>query len=111
MEFKNISVLWTTRRGRAAPPVERKFGGTVSAVFQPAEEDEPSGGRRVVEEGLLDDIAAAICVHVDPYTQSGKVAVRPGPYTLACDTFDVRVTGSAAHAAKPYEGVDAIAVA
>ncbi|BCG94992.1 M20 metallopeptidase family protein [Mesorhizobium sp. 131-2-1] len=87
------------------------FGGTVRLIFQPAEEDEPSGGRRVVEEGLLDDIDAAVCVHVDPYTQSGKVAVNAGPYTLACDTFDVRVTGSTAHAAKPYEGVDAIAVA
>jgi amidohydrolase len=87
------------------------FGGTVRLIFQPAEEDEPSGGKRVVEEGLLDDIDAAICVHVDPYTPSGKIAVASGPYTLACDTFDVVVTGSAAHAAKPYEGIDAIAVA
>ncbi|MBZ9992004.1 amidohydrolase [Mesorhizobium sp. BH1-1-5] len=87
------------------------FGGTVRLIFQPAEEDEPSGGKRVVEEGLLDDVDAAICVHVDPYTPSGKVAVGSGPYTLACDTFDVLVTGSAAHAAKPYEGVDALAVA
>ncbi|MDX8460336.1 M20 metallopeptidase family protein [Mesorhizobium humile] len=87
------------------------FGGTVRLVFQPAEEDEPSGGKRVVEEGLLDDVDAAICVHVDPYTPSGKVAVGSGPYTLACDTFDVLVTGSAAHAAKPYEGIDALTVA
>ncbi|WP_217577290.1 M20 family metallopeptidase [Mesorhizobium sp. GbtcB19] len=87
------------------------FGGTVRLIFQPAEEDEPSGGRRVVEEGLLDDVDAAICVHVDPYTPSGKVAVGSGPYTLACDTFDVLVTGSAAHAAKPYEGIDALTVA
>lgn len=87
------------------------FGGTVRLIFQPAEEDEPSGGRRVVEEGLLDDVDAAICVHVDPYTPSGKIAVGAGPYTLACDTFDAVVTGSAAHAAKPYEGIDAITVA
>ncbi|CDX58196.1 Uncharacterized hydrolase y4tI [Mesorhizobium plurifarium] len=87
------------------------FGGTVRLIFQPAEEDEPSGGKRVVEEGLLDDVDAAICVHVDPYTPSGKVAVGSGPYTLACDTFDVLVTGSAAHAAKPHEGIDALAIA
>ncbi|KQU79684.1 amidohydrolase [Mesorhizobium sp. Root102] len=87
------------------------FGGTVRLIFQPAEEDDPSGGKRVVEEGLLDDIDAAICVHVDPYTPTGKIAVSSGPYTLACDTFDVVVTGSAAHAAKPYEGIDAIPVA
>ncbi|MBZ9676770.1 M20 family metallopeptidase [Mesorhizobium sp. ES1-1] len=87
------------------------FGGTVRLIFQPAEEDEPSGGRRVVEEGLLDDVDAAICLHVDPYTPSGKIAVGAGSYTLACDTFDAVVTGSPAHAAKPYEGVDAITVA
>ncbi|BCH10427.1 amidohydrolase [Mesorhizobium sp. 131-3-5] len=87
------------------------FGGTVRLIFQPAEEDSPSGGKRVVEEGLLDDVDAAICLHVDPYTPSGKIAVRSGPCTLACDTFDAVVIGEAAHAAKPYEGIDAIAVA
>ena len=87
------------------------FGGTVRLIFQPAEEAEPLGGRRVVEEGLLDDVDGAIGIHVDPYTPSGKIAVGSGPYTLACDIFDAIVTGSSAHAAKPSEGVDAIAAA
>ncbi|MER8933037.1 MULTISPECIES: M20 metallopeptidase family protein [Mesorhizobium] len=39
------------------------------------------------------------------------VGTGASPYTLACDTFDAVVTGSAAHAAKPHEGVDALAVA
>ncbi len=87
------------------------FGGTVRFIFQPAEEAEPLGGRRVVEEGLLDDIDAAIGIHVDPYTPTGKIAVGSGPYTLASDIFDVVVSGASAHAAKPAEGVDAISVA
>ena len=87
------------------------FGGTVRLIFQPAEEAEPLGGRRVVEEGLLDDVDGAIGIHVDPYTASGKIAVGSGPYTLACDIFDATVTGVSAHAAKPSEGVDAIAAA
>jgi amidohydrolase len=87
------------------------FGGTVRMIFQPAEEAEPLGGRRVVEEGFLDDVDGAIGIHVDPYTASGKIAVGTGPYTLACDIFDAVVTGSSAHAAKPSDGVDAIAVA
>ena len=87
------------------------FGGTVRLIFQPAEEAEPLGGRRVVEEGLLDDVDGAIGIHVDPYTPSGKIAVGSGPYTLACDIFDAIVTDSSAHAAKPSEGVDAIAAA
>ncbi|WP_245497090.1 amidohydrolase, partial [Mesorhizobium sp. M5C.F.Ca.IN.020.32.2.1] len=90
---------------------KQSFSGTVRIIFQPAEEAEPLGGRRVVEEGLLDDVDAAIGIHVDPYTATGKIAVGGGPYTLACDIFDITVTGNSAHAAKPSEGVDAIAVA
>lgn len=90
---------------------KQEFSGTVRMIFQPAEEAEPVGGRRVVAEGLLDDIDAAIGIHVDPYTASGKIAVGVGPYTLASDIFDVSVTGNAAHAAKPSEGIDALVVA
>lgn len=86
------------------------FGGTVRFVFQPAEEAEPLGGRRIVEEGHLDGIDAAIGIHVDPYLETGRVAVGAGPYTLASDIFDITVQGTAAHAAKPHEGIDAIAI-
>jgi len=87
------------------------FAGTVRIIFQPAEEAEPLGGRRVVEEGLLDDVAYVLGIHVDPYIPTGTIAVREGPYTLASDIFTIRVHGRAAHAAKPSEGVDAIVVA
>ncbi|HYM99171.1 MAG TPA: amidohydrolase, partial [Aestuariivirgaceae bacterium] len=87
-----------------------KFRGTVRLIFQPAEEAEPLGGRRIVEEGLLDDVDAAIGIHVDPYLETGKIAVASGSYTLAADGFDIEVRGIAAHAAKPHEGVDGIAI-
>lgn len=38
---------------------KQSFSGTVRIIFQPIDEAEPLGGRRVVEEGLLDDIDAA----------------------------------------------------
>ncbi|MFO0993304.1 MAG: amidohydrolase [Hyphomicrobiales bacterium] len=69
------------------------------------------GGRRVVAEGLLDDVEAAIGIHVDPYLETGKIAVAAGPYTLASDIFDIVVTGKSAHAATPHEGIDALAIA
>ena len=88
-----------------------RFSGTVRIIFQPAEEAEPLGGRRVVAEGLLDDVDAALGIHVDPYLDVGRIAVAPGPYSLASDIFDVAILGRSAHAAKPAEGVDAIAIA
>jgi len=88
-----------------------EFSGTIRFIFQPAEEAEPLGGRRVIAEGLLDDVEAAIGIHVDPYLETGKVAVAAGPYTLASDIFDIEVLGKSAHAATPQQGIDALAIA
>jgi amidohydrolase len=86
------------------------FRGTVRFIFQPAEEDEPLGGRRVVEEGGIDDVEAVVGIHVDPDLDTGRIAVPSGSVTLACDTFDTLVRGVSSHAARPHEGVDAIAI-
>ena len=86
------------------------FGGTVRFIFQPAEEAEPLGGRRIVEEGFLDDMDAAIGIHIDPFLATGRVAVGAGPYTLASDIFDIVISGRSAHAAQSSKGIDAIAI-
>ena len=87
-----------------------RFSGTVRLIFQPAEEAEPLGGRRIVESGLLDDVEAAIGIHVDPYLAVGQIALDSGPYTLASDIFDIVLSGRSAHAAKPAERIDTIAI-
>jgi amidohydrolase len=88
-----------------------ELAGTARCIFQPAEEAEPLGGRRVVEEGHLDGVAGAIGIHVDPTLPTGVIGVQPGVYSCASDEFDIEVRGASAHAAKPHEGVDAIAIA
>ena len=92
MVFATAAALHATRHS---------FSGTVRLIFQPAEEAEPLGGRRIVESGLLDDVEAAIGIHVDPYLPVGQVALDGGPYTLASDIFDIVLSGRSAHAAKP----------
>jgi amidohydrolase len=87
------------------------FSGTVRIIFQPAEEAEPLGGLRIVEEDqLLEDVDASIGIHVDPYLETGKLGASSGAFTLASDIFDIVIKGRSAHAAKPNEGIDAIAV-
>lgn len=100
-----VAAAMTIHRRRA------DFSGTVRIIFQPAEEAEPLGGRRVVEGGLLDDVSYVLGIHVDPYIPTGNIAVREGQYTLASDIFTLQVKGRAAHAATPSQGIDAIAVA
>jgi amidohydrolase len=84
--------------------------GSVRFLFEPAEEAEPLGARRMIAEGCLNGVNAVIALHVDPGLPTGTVGVRSGAYTCSSDEFEIEVTGTSAHAALPHEGVDAIAV-
>ncbi|MDO5632140.1 MAG: M20 family metallopeptidase [Paracoccus sp. (in: a-proteobacteria)] len=86
------------------------FSGSVRFIFQPAEEAAPTGAPRIIAEGWLDSVDSAIGLHVDPYLDSGLIAVGAGPYTLACDDFDLVIHAAQTHAAKPHEGIDGISV-
>jgi amidohydrolase len=97
--------------GAASLALGRPPAGTLRFVFQPAEEAEPLGGRRVVAEGGLDGAVAAIALHVDPSLPAGAVGLRAGPSMASSDEFTIRVTGGAGHAGWPHEAVDAIAAA
>ncbi|MCB0172688.1 MAG: amidohydrolase, partial [Anaerolineae bacterium] len=64
--------------------------GTVRLLFQPSEEDQDdedkSGGMRMVEEGALDGLDAVFGLHVDTGLPVGTVATRPGPMMASADT-------------------------
>ncbi len=90
----------------------RDFDGTVTFIFQPAEEHE-GGGRLMVEEGLFDrfPVEAVYGMHNMPGLPAGTFAMRPGAIMAARDTFEVTVTGRGSHAAMPHQGIDPIVVA
>jgi amidohydrolase len=89
--------------------------GTVRLLFQPSEEGQDeegkSGGRRMVEEGALQGLAAVFGLHVDPGLDVGTVATRPGPMMASADIFSITLHGASAHAARPHQGLDTIALA
>lgn len=93
-----------------------KLKGTVTFLFQPAEEGAPSGEEGgadlMVKEGALDNpsVGAVFGFHVWP-ENVGTVLVAPGNVTAASDTFTITVKGKSAHAARPHEGVDAVVIA
>ncbi len=90
----------------------RDFDGTVTFIFQPAEEHE-GGGRLMVEQGLFErfPVEAVYGMHNMPGQPAGTFAMRPGAIMAACDTFEVTVTGRGSHAAMPHQGIDPIVVA
>ncbi len=93
--------------------VKERLNCNVVVLFQPAEEANPIGGARpVVEAGFLagQGIDEMYGLHVWPSLPVGEIEVRPGPIMAASDRFRIEVRGTAAHAAEPHLGVDAIAI-
>lgn len=90
--------------------------GSVKFIFQPASEGgeagKDPGAPGMIAEGVLDNppVRAVIGFHVWP-EPLGRVYVSGGPILAGADWFQVTVKGRTAHAARPYEGIDAIALA
>ena len=89
--------------------------GTVRLLFQPSEEGQDdegkSGGMRLVDEGALAGLDAVFGLHVDANLNVGTVATRSGAMMASADSFSMTLHGSAAHAARPHQGLDTIALA
>jgi amidohydrolase len=84
--------------------------GRIRFAFQPAEEG-GQGADRMIEEGALDGVDAAIGLHLWNYLPLGRVAVSTGPTMAASDIFTIEVRGRGGHAAKPHECVDPVVIA
>ncbi|MGY3079402.1 amidohydrolase [Bradyrhizobium sp. LM6.10] len=92
----------------------RNFKGCVALIFQPAEEVElPSGGLRMVQEGIMDrfSISKIFGMHNAPGTEVGKFSICGGPIMASQDDFDIIVKGRDGHAAKPHETIDPVVIA
>ncbi len=79
-------------------------------IFQPAEETNV-GANEMIEAGALDGVDAIIALHVDSSRRVGRIGVRVGPLTAACDEMHVSIEGRGGHAARPHESLDPIASA
>lgn len=81
--------------------------GRVRLVFQPAEEL-PGGAREVIAAGRLEQVERIFALHCDPRLEVGKVGLRAGPITAACDQVLVRLAGAGGHTARPHLTADLV---
>lgn len=86
-----------------------QWRGTVKYVFQPAEEG-GGGALRMVEEGVLDGVDAALALHIWLGMESGVVGVVPGPLMASAGEFEITIRGRGGHGAMPHETIDAVLV-
>ncbi|NYH51910.1 MULTISPECIES: M20 family metallopeptidase [Nocardiopsis] len=75
--------------------------GRVRLVFQPAEEL-PGGAVEVVNAGALEGVDRIFALHCDPRLMVGRVGLRTGGITAACDQLMVRLSGPGGHTARPH---------
>mgnify|MGYP003384668675 CR=1 FL=1 len=88
--------------------------GKVRFLFQPAEESVNeqglSGASLMMRQGAVDGLGALFGLHVFPDVPSGFVAIQPGSFLAACDSFDLTIFGKGGHAACPESTVDAVVI-
>ncbi|MES0099235.1 M20 aminoacylase family protein [Mesorhizobium sp. M0019] len=92
----------------------RNFKGCVALIFQPAEEPEfPTGGFRMVQEGIMDRFAISqvFGMHNVPGIEVGKFAICDGPIDGSQDDFDIVVKGRGGHASSPHRTIDPVVIA
>ncbi|QOV47726.1 amidohydrolase [Streptomyces chromofuscus] len=88
------------RQGRLPQPVR--------LVFQPAEEVLPGGAADAIDCGVLDGVKRMIAVHCDPRVDAGKIGLREGPITSACDRLEIALDGPGGHTARPHLTTDLV---
>ncbi|UYG02034.1 M20 family metallopeptidase [Halomonas sp. LR3S48] len=90
----------------------RNFVGTVTLIFQPAEEG-LGGARRMLAEGLFERFPCdeIYGLHNDPLSEPGQVSITPGPAMAGATFFDIKVEGTGSHAAMPHQSEDPIVIA
>ncbi|MGC5361300.1 amidohydrolase [Streptomyces sp. DT24] len=82
--------------------------GPVRLLFQPAEEVLPGGAADAIGAGVLDGVGRIIGVHCDPKVDVGRIGLRVGAITSACDRVDITLDGAGGHTARPHLTTDLV---
>ncbi|MER5731117.1 amidohydrolase [Streptomyces sp. NPDC002138] len=83
----------------------------VRLLFQPAEEVLPGGATEAIDSGALDGVGKMIAVHCDPRVDAGRIGLRAGAITSACDRLEVTLEGAGGHTARPHLTTDLVTAA
>ena len=103
----HATILLGTGLFLAAQAEAGALPGRVRLIFQPAEEV-PGGALDVLAAGGIAGVDRIFALHCDPRLDVGKIGIRTGPITAACDKITVRVTGPGGHTARPHLTADLV---
>ncbi|EJC83257.1 amidohydrolase [Rhizobium leguminosarum bv. trifolii WSM2297] len=91
----------------------RRFYGTVTLIFQPAEEaGAVSGAPAMIADGLFERFPFDVIygMHNHPGAPEGTFLMRSGPLMAAADTAEITIKGKGGHASRPHLTIDPVVV-
>ncbi|MEC0369358.1 M20 metallopeptidase family protein [Paenibacillus chibensis] len=97
-----------------------RIRGTVRFVFQPAEEGAApspldgrllSGGRDMIDAGVLEGVDRCFALHVMPELPAGMLGIHEHEAMAASSHFKIRFAGTPGHHSAPHRAVDALQMA
>lgn len=90
--------------------MKSEIKGKVKLLFQPAEET-AQGAKKMIQDGVLDDVDAIFGAHLWSELPVGKISVQSGSRMAAVDFFKILVQGKGGHGSMPHQGVDSVVAA
>ena len=85
--------------------------GTVTVVFQHAEEVPPGGAIEMVATGSFDDFDYMYGFHLWGFQPTGTIDIKEGPASANSDLFRMTIHGRGGHASVPHETTDPVILA
>ncbi len=89
---------------------ERDLPGTITLLFQPAEE-RGAGAQKMVDGGALAEVDEVYGYHNWPTIPLGRAGCIPGALMAANGEFDLVIAGRGGHASMPHEAIDPLVAA
>ncbi|ABB74156.1 hippurate hydrolase [Nitrosospira multiformis ATCC 25196] len=108
----DMHVAWLVGATTLLAQARNTWGGTLMAVFQPAEET-AEGAQAMIDDGLFNrfpmpDVVLGQHVMVGP---AGNIGGRAGSITSAADSLQIRLFGRGAHGSMPQASIDPVVMA
>ncbi|MFD2830519.1 amidohydrolase [Corticicoccus populi] len=85
--------------------------GSISFIFQFAEEVQPGGAVSMVEDNVLDGIDKVYGQHYWSQYNTHEIHAKAGPIIASPDMFVITINGVGGHAAHPHNSVDPVVIA
>ncbi|WP_345739335.1 M20 family metallopeptidase [Virgibacillus salarius] len=100
--------------GHVLQQMREQLKGTILLVFQPAEEDSPNGGSKVMlDDGVFAEYTPDVIYgqHVWPDLPVGQFGIRDKEMMGASDRFEITLSGKGGHASMPHQTNDVMVAA